>query len=232
MVYGTDSIVPLIGGSGGSAPSDGALPGGAGGGAILIASSGDITLNPTGGIFANGGQAVGGFSNAGAGSGGGIRLVANAVLGSGILLHALGGTTGNDGGDGRIRVDGAKGSEVQGEPEISNGDAGPIFPEAPAPILRATAVNGIPVPVDPLATVFSGDVAFSAADAVSIAIEAQNVPLPASVTVRIVQADGGVSDVSVVDLAGKFELSTATALFDFSAHPPGKWEVHLSVQLP
>ena len=92
MIYGTASIVPLIGGSGGSANANATQgSGGAGGGAILIASSGNIFLpEPLGGISAKGGNAsFGGANEAGSGSGGGIRLVANQVSGSGLWTSLL-----------------------------------------------------------------------------------------------------------------------------------------------
>lgn len=92
--YGTELLLPLLGGSGGGGQPD--LGGCGGGGAILIASSTRIEI-PTGGqIIANGGQNGWGY-----GSGGAIRLVAPEVAGAGILSvqgHSYG-------GDGRIRVD-------------------------------------------------------------------------------------------------------------------------------
>jgi len=91
--YGTNTLLPLIGGSGGGgggSPLDSNFQGGSGGGgggAILIASSGSITL--TGSIHARGGagsNASGECSaGGGGGSGGAIRLVANAITGSGTL---------------------------------------------------------------------------------------------------------------------------------------------------
>ena len=117
-------------------------------------------------------------------------------------------------------------------PPISSGPVGPIFPQAPAR-LRATTVGGNAVPIDPLGTVFSGDVGFTAEGAVIIEIEAQNVPVGLTVTVRIVQKDGGASFViTSTALAGTFELSTAAATADSEFIPPGPYEVHLSLQLP
>jgi hypothetical protein len=85
--YGNALLVPLIGGSGGAGRDGSPGPGGSGGGgAILIASPTKITIN--GSI-----QAVGGDiptywcdeSFYGAGSGGGVRVVAPVVDGSGTL---------------------------------------------------------------------------------------------------------------------------------------------------
>lgn len=226
-MYGRDSIVPLIGGSGGSFASSFSRPGGAGGGAILISTPEVITL--LGEISANGGNASGGVG--GSGSGGGIRLIADEILGSG-LLRALGGTTGWAGGVGRIRVEAnVFGLGDIGIPEFTMGDPGFVFPASPAPILRVAFIKGIQVPTDPQATVATGDVAFTSVGSVQIDIEAENVPVPTTVTVRIVQADGAEAAVEMVDLTGTLEMSTATAFFNFAAFDPGKWEVQLTVLL-
>lgn len=111
-IYGSQFLVPPLGGSGGG--GGGGLGGGGGGGAILIAASNVIV---TGSVTANGGGGVssGGFGNcSGAGSGGGIRLYGNSFRGNG-TLSASGGTffastdwgsyvTGSA-GNGRIRID-------------------------------------------------------------------------------------------------------------------------------
>ena len=236
VIYGTASIVPLIGGSGGGAGCA-QTAGGAGAGAILIGSSGAITLESTGRIFATGGLAgpLNGICDAGSGSGGGIRLITNIISGTGIL-RARGGTATSAGGFGRIRVEATSNMlEDRGDPPFSTGLPGSVFPEATAPSLRVTAVNGKLVPLDPLATVASGDVAFFSDVPVTIDIEALNLPAEAvgmTVNVRIVQAEGGVSTVvPSTPLAddGNGGLA-ATAEFDFV--PVGRWEVQLSFQLP
>ena len=98
-VYGNPYLQPLIGGSGGGggasrADYDGGN-GGGGGGAILIDSSRDVVIN--GGILAGGG--AGGryaYSTGGFGSGGGIRIKADRISGTGILRADT---------DGRIRLE-------------------------------------------------------------------------------------------------------------------------------
>jgi hypothetical protein len=74
--------------------------GGAGGGAMLIASAGQILVAGT--IRANGGNCGGGVT--GGGSGGGIRLVAETLAGNGVV-QALGGLGAVAGGVGRIRIE-------------------------------------------------------------------------------------------------------------------------------
>ena len=101
--YGSRTLQPLMGGSGGGGGLGGTLSGinyahgsggGGGGGAILIAVSG--LLNMTGSILADGGHAGGikGSSGDGAhgggGSGGAIRLAATQITGKG-TLSATGG---------------------------------------------------------------------------------------------------------------------------------------------
>lgn len=78
--------------------------GGAGGGAILIACQNTITLNGT--VRANGGSGRYWGSNnySSGGSGGGIRLVANTLSGTGIV-QALAGGGYQSGGLGRIRIE-------------------------------------------------------------------------------------------------------------------------------
>ena len=250
VMYGTPSIVPLIGGSGGGAfHFNAAVGGGAGGGAVLIASSGSISLpDSEGGISAKGG---GGISGGGSGSGGGIRLIANVVSGMG-LLRAVGGTAGNDGGCGRIRVEAPDPDnnidlDDKGIPQFTTGEP-PEFvfppPNMPGPILRVKSLTVTPmieksVPTDPLATVATDDVAFAAASgvAVTINIEALNFPEGEGmiVNVRIVQADGGLSfdePSSMLEDPDDDGILTAIAGFVFGDFDPGKWEVQLTVLLP
>jgi hypothetical protein len=102
-IYGNALLLPLIGGSGGAGFNGNPGPGGCGGGgAILIASSSSINIPSTGRIYSRGGGTFSAFS--GGGSGGGIRLVAPSVSGTGILdCSALSGY--NQGSSGRIRID-------------------------------------------------------------------------------------------------------------------------------
>ena len=150
---------------------------------------------------------------AGGGSGGGIRLITNDISGSG-LLRALGGTVGNPGGKGRIRVEASTYDlDDFGDPQFPIITVlGDVFPDpATGPILRATFVNNTSVPADPEATVRSADVVFTAEGTVTIEIEAENVPLDSIVKVRIVRAFGTSTQVLFsTALKGSFDLSTAT----------------------
>ncbi|MCK6503696.1 putative metal-binding motif-containing protein [Myxococcota bacterium] len=122
-----DTLVPLAGGSGGAGGDSGSGVadgggGGGGGGALLLAAR-SLSFEGSGGITAwggDGGDTVGtnpGSSLGGAGgSGGGVHLAAWSVRGlsadavelhGGYGGHEYYGYTSGDGGEGRLRVDGA-----------------------------------------------------------------------------------------------------------------------------
>jgi len=93
--YGSQLLLPLIGGSGGG--GGGGHGGGGGGGAILLASTTRIALGTGAIVRSRGGAGYGGYQ---AGSGGAVRLLAPVVSGSATLDVSSGG-----GGHGRARVD-------------------------------------------------------------------------------------------------------------------------------
>lgn len=224
-IYGNPSVFPLIGGSGGG--NGGGGGGGGGGGAILIASSGNITVN--GSIQANGGLGMAG----GKGSGGGIRLIANQIAGSG-GLEAVGASASAGYGLGRIRLE-AFSTTLATIPLPSVGLPGSIFPDATAPTLRVTSVDGKPVPVDPLARVTTDDVSFNSSGPVELEIEAMNVPEGLVVVVRVVPAMGGnaftVTSPALAHVAGDpVGMTKTTAQVAFPVGIPT--EVQLRVVLP
>lgn len=223
-VYGTESIIPLIGGSGGGASiTPTAAGGGAGGGAILVASSGQILL--PGSVLADGGWA--GYANGAGGSGGGIRLIANTVSGSGQLRAPGGGVPwgGVPGGAGRIRIEAHTISLGDGGiPNWTSSIPGAVFPPANAPTLKATFVDSVAVPADPLGGILTADVSIDNLDPAEILIEATNIPVGTTVDVRIVPDRGDVITVTSTPLVGAFEASTATAQVTF---PPRHSEMQL-----
>jgi hypothetical protein len=175
--YGNPSLVPLIGGSGGGGDADDSdyeMSGGAGGGAILIAATQSITID--GLVQANGGDGKDRDNSgtalypdeSGSGSGGGIRMVANVIGGTGDIL-ATGGQSWyyrrefdlGDGGLGRIRFERVTssmpdvGSQVLPLPsviELQEGETALIFPPADAPSARIVSVGGKMIPADPRAS--------------------------------------------------------------------------------
>jgi len=233
IAYGTSSLIPLIGGSGGEGGSDfGGGGGGGGGGAILIASSTLITIISSGAIISDGGAGGtgnGGNSRAGNGSGGGIRLVAEIVAGSGSLL-ARSGNPALDNGVGRIRIDGANGLTGVTTPMAVNGSFAPLFPEPTSPKLEATVVHNSLVPTDPLGHIGTDDVLIGRPNSpVTIQIKAQNIEPGTVVQVRIVPSNGGAFGVASTPLEGSYELSTATATASF---PIGSSAVYLRAPAP
>jgi hypothetical protein len=106
-VYGTPSLVPLIGGSGGaggSTPAGSTVSvigyGGGGGGAVQLVSATFVAVGASGGVNAGAGGGAGAISGGGAGggAGGAILIEAPAVtVASGGVLAANGG--GGGGGD-------------------------------------------------------------------------------------------------------------------------------------
>lgn len=92
--YGTEELVPLLGGSSGG---NGALggTGGAGGGAVQVIAGGKLTVSATGVIHVGG--AGGGWNAGGGGSGGAILLEANQLIIAGTLAANGGGGGEGDG---------------------------------------------------------------------------------------------------------------------------------------
>lgn len=219
ITYGNPQIVPLIGGSGGGAfcgvwgVGTRYLDGGAGGGAILVACQGSITLS--GGITARGGGSADGWNSghpyytpycAAGGSGGAIRLVAASVTGiSSATLLATGGVayTGSAvGGAGRIRIESADDLPYLGssDPAPSRGIAlNPplLWPNELVPAIRITQVGGVTVPSDPLAKLGTdSDVRLATSGTIAVRLEATNVPTTWTVNVRLVPTSG---EPSVID---------------------------------
>jgi hypothetical protein len=224
--YGNAVVLPLIGGSGGAGcynPQGGSNGGGGGGGALLLATNSSITLN--GQIQARGGSSS---NTGGGGSGGGIRLIADVVTGPG-LLRAEGGTspgsgtagTGKAGGSGRIRVEADPAGLIDdGLPTASFAlptDPVSIWPSATSPKVTVVSLGGAPISTSapsgidfPQQTIFMAD-----SGAVTLVIEATNVPLTATVTARVVPKTG--LDFSVV---ATFESGDVTS---------SMWEAQIDV---
>lgn len=147
--YGNLLLVPLIGGSGGSGlqgiNSYAGASGGAGGGAILLASSTNVTVN--GSILARGGNGFyNGFVTSGGGSGGAVRIVSPtvSVLGT---INVSGGTNSTIancyGGNGRVRIDTTTSVSAN---VIGNGKGTPF---APIVSYGRSLFTGLPSPASP-----------------------------------------------------------------------------------
>jgi hypothetical protein len=201
------TLVPIVGGSGGAGVSivqfcQLGQNGGGGGGAIVIASSGSISL--TGGIFAIGNFACGGY-----GAGGAIRLVANAVNVSGGSLQARG----NSGNDGVIRIEAPQGAlsfSGSSTPAAVLSTPNPTIVPVVAPVLTLTSIGGFPIPVGSGARADTVDLLLPTqfVDPIPLVVHASNVPVGSQVTLAINGSEGATATPGT--LTGTDLSSTAT----------------------
>lgn len=226
--YGTSSLLPLMGGSGGGGGGASVTyrggSGGGGGGAILIASSGTITLS--GSITSKGGN--GALTPAGGGGGGGsggaIRLISNIITGTGAIdarggaagSIQYGGSPGGGGARGYIRVETYNYSTFN--PNLYTVPINITYPNPITipnmPQLRITQIGGIPVPLTTKGSLQSApDVTIPTAQTnpVTIQIEASNVPLDSIVQVIVTPTSGSRTTFQSTALSGSINNSTATA---------------------
>lgn len=189
--YGSPALIPLIGGSG-AGPHVGSSTwgGGAGGGAILLAVSGNLAF--TGLIRANGGN-----DNASRGTGGSIRIVCDTTTGDG-RLQAI---TLNPplSSHGRIRVECLNNvpmfSYQPPTDRVAPSVPAQLWPETNAPIARIIAVNALDAPADPRANMNVGtgaDLRLTAGSRTNVVtIETAYLPTNAVVTLRVISTPSG-----------------------------------------
>jgi hypothetical protein len=189
--YGSASLMPLVGGSGGGgygSPDPAIGWGGGGGGAVLVVSRTVLSLD--GEIVAEGVASVHGESP---GSGGAIRLVADTMAGSGILRAAGKSSRFSISGNGRIRLE-AKTSQASYDTVPETIVVPPIESEAiwgrtNLPTAQIVSINGQPVSPDPRGewtTGVSPDVTLRSPGEVPVTIRCRNLPTNSVVTVRAV----------------------------------------------
>lgn len=195
--YGNPSLIPLIGGSGGSGDPEftgDRFGAGGGGGAILIACAGSVTLDGT--VQANGGAGVnslrGTDANTGGGSGGGIRIVCDSFGGTGVV-NTLGGDGWQSGGLGRIRIERVENTgEVALTPDpsvipLTDGDSALVWPPSTAPQVRVLSIGGEVAPTDPRAGFGAEgpDVSLPETSTTQVVIETTNAEEASTVEVRV-----------------------------------------------
>jgi hypothetical protein len=211
---GNQFLVPLVGGSG--AGANGPNAGGAGGGAILIASS--VSISGTGSIKANGGAAVsssGSESNGGAG--GAIRLVAPAVALSGVLNASSGSATsctnaGIPSPTGVVRIEGFQIGAINAQGTLYTATPYGLFlSPAGVPTVKVISVGGNLVATSPTGTFTVPDVTVNSNGPLTVAIQAANVPVGTVVTLVIFSENGPDQTILSTPLAGTLTSSTATA---------------------
>ena len=228
QLYGSTSLQPLLGGSGGgSSVLTNTFPGykgGGGGGALLLAVSGTLTLN--GSILANGGSGapsvltISSNRGSGGGSGGGVRIIASTLTGTGTVnisggrggdveVNASNTYDGGNGGNGRARLE-ADAFSFTGIviPNIAATSAPqPVF-ASNLPTIRITTIAGTAVPANPIG---ENDVILptSIANPVTIEFAATGVPLGSTIELTVSPTTGATTTTTSSVLAGTVASSTA-----------------------
>lgn len=195
LPYGNPSLIPLIGGCGGSGPDRGSsIGGGAGAGALLIACAQTVTID--GSVTANGGAGAAYYfsDSTGGGSGGGIRVVCDTLAGAG-NIRALAGSGGRNAaaGLGRIRIERvANTSTLAPVPDpsvvpLTLGSTALLWPPSDAPTVKILTIGGVAAPNDPRAAfgMEGADVALGEVATIQVVIETVGVEQASQVQVRL-----------------------------------------------
>ena len=248
FLYGDDTLIPLIGGSGGAGYNGesfdntslaGGGSGGAGGGAICIAAKGTVTL--AGNIKARGNRG-GGYQGSigtnfyfqgGCGSGGAVRIVADAIGGSGTIdVSSLGEVNGytdagihdrSIGGVGRIRLDSNNitlcNRDFSGwnvAPSLGNSDSVVLWADAKITMLT---LGGAALPSDPTyrQSGLNECVSFATAGERELVFRTENIPTDANVVVKVTPRQSrvtftGTTVVATMDAGGTFASATWRAM--------------------
>lgn len=202
--YGSNAMLPVIGGSGGggglgenSYNGQAGSGGGGGGGALLLVSSTAVEL--TGQIRSVGGAGGAGtyywnYYCGGGGSGGMVRIIAPAFSGAG-SIDVSGASGSTNGGLGR--------SSIEVVPNAGT------FNLAMMPSLAITTIGGVPVPANPSG---SGDVTAPLAlgNPLPVVVTASAIPVGTVVKLTLNNNSGSVTTVNTTALAGTLQASTAT----------------------
>lgn len=221
-IYGNVRILPLIGGSGGAGGSwiyNGHYTyytGGGGGGAILLVVNGSLILN--GIIAARGGAAFnyGGWY-CGTGSGGAVRLVADAFGGEvsgAVSVEARDSSAAK----GRIRLEAnSVTGDVRFYPQtdvVAPDDPVLIWPPDAAPSVKVLSIGELDTPDDPRANLEVGqsDVVVEYSETASIVLQTQNVDtVNGTVQVRVLRKSGNAFFVDAVFDSGNQLIGTWVA---------------------
>lgn len=225
--YGSNTMLPLVGGSGGGGggggPNGWSLPGaggGGGGGALMLVASGSVSLTGTinarggnGGAVNNGNCTDTTFDSGGAGgggAGGAVRILTPAFSGTGTInvSAGTGGCRPGNGGDGNDFNQNAGGHGGVGRSSIEVVSGG-TFSLSVIPTLAITSIGGVAVPPNPSG---AGDVTLPGElpNPADITISASGIPVGTVVKLTLSQPYGDkvVADASA--LAGTLQASTST----------------------
>jgi hypothetical protein len=232
--YGTEALLPIIGGSGGAGGGSGlgsfSGGGGGGGGAILIASSSTITF--TGSITAAGGAGGGGIGSpqaGGGGAGGAVRLVATTVTGNNGNIDVRGGNLSSvigalygTGGNGRLRVEAFTRTAVLNVNGVAPSLAQPtVVALSNGPLLTITSVAGVAAPAAPAGSFSFPDITLPAttANPVSVVLSGVNIPSGTTVTLSASGQTGG-SASTTATLTGSLAATSASASLTIPTNRP------------
>jgi hypothetical protein len=197
--YGNPSLIPLLGGSGGGGYYGDTRGGGAGGGAVLIAAAGNLSISGT--VRANGGGSGGGT---GGGSGGGVRLIANSLVGNGVV-QCIGGGGSYAGGLGRIRIERVSTSgnlQITPDPSVVPllaSDTPLVWLPTNGPTARIVSIGGVAATTDPRASfgTYGPDVTLPQTNTAVVVVETVNAESASVVKVRgAPRANGDFSEVT------------------------------------
>ena len=196
--YGNPQLLPLIGGSG--AGTGNSAVGGAGGGAILIAAQGSVTLGASGTIYARDADV-----NEPAwydGSGGAVRVIGDQISGAGRIDVRP--TRWPDYGSlGRIRLEANNyNGDLETFPPTSvvNPENAPlIWPPSDSPVVRLLSINGRTIPNELISDLRPGyeDISIQETGASIIRLETENVPLDWAMRLRIVPTLSGLNPIVI-----------------------------------
>lgn len=236
---GNNTLIPLVGGSGGGGGmfqgTLGTQPfgadGGAGGGALLIASSGTLTINGTvnanGGAGGSGGKTSACFYNppsgdGGGGSGGAIRLAASTIAGTGTVTAAGGaGSSANsstsNGGNGVVRLE-TYTSTFTGTVAGTKIVAPPLqifLPISAQPTVSVVSVGGVTAPQTPMGSFTAPDVTINSTSPVQVTLQTSGIPVGTVLTLQVFSDNLTYQTVTTTPLIGTFLSATTTASITF-----------------
>ena len=147
-----------------------------------------MSITVTGTITANGGAGhYNGGQPPGSGAGGGIRLVAPSIAGTGTITAAGGSaTTTCSGADGIVRLESFS-ATFTGSAGGTLYLATPVNLFLPAstaqPSIMVTSIGGVPVPPNPLGNFTVPDVVLNSSSPLTVNIQAANIPAGTTPTV-------------------------------------------------
>lgn len=234
--YSSERVLPAIGGSGGGG-AGGTIAfvggaGGGGGGAMVIASSGTITVNGTisanggGGATPSSGQSY--YSGGGGGSGGSIRLIANTITGNGTITANGGGGgnsyyggNGGSGAAGRIRFEASNVLRVAAtSPPMTLGYPYAVTPPN-MPSLTISSIGGVSSPTVPKGAYGAPDVMlpFNTKNPITIVVTGSNIPTGQTVTIKASPSVGSATSASATLEGTETTSSASLSLSIATAYP-------------